>query len=340
MSTVTDSREVHLTTRPVGWPRPGNFELLSRPVAAEEGQVLVHNRFLSVDPYMRGRMNDARSYVPPFALGRVMDGGAVGEVVAAPSGGILAPGDAVLHNFGWREYAVGPPDAFQRIDPAPGVALSTYLGALGMPGLTAYVGLLDVAGFQPGEGLFVSAAAGAVGSLVGQLAKLRGAGLVIGSAGSDRKVEHLTRELGFDAAFNYHDGDVTALLLQAVGDRGIDVYFDNVGGDQLEAALTALNQRGRVVMCGSVSRYNAEAPLPGPRNLGLVVGKRLRLQGFLVTDHQDRRPDFLQEVGDHIGAGRIKADETVVDGIENMVDAFIEMMRGANLGKMLVRVSA
>lgn len=338
MSSASEGREVHLVNRPVGWPQPGDFALRSGPVEAGPGELLVLNRFLSVDPYMRGRMNDARSYVPPFALDQVMDGGAVGEVVSAPSGGTFSAGDAVIHNLGWREYAVGPPEVFRPIDPVPGTALSTYLGALGMPGLTAYVGLLDVAGFQPGESLFVSAAAGAVGSLVGQLAKLRGAGLVIGSAGSDRKVVHLTRDLGFDAAFNYHDGDVTASLLQAARDRGIDVYFDNVGGDQLESALTVLNRHGRVALCGAVSRYNSETPLAGPRNLSLAIGKRLRLQGFLVSDHEDRRPDFLREVGDHIAAGRIEVDETVVVGIENMADAFIEMMRGANVGKMVVRV--
>jgi hypothetical protein len=338
MSSAIDGREVHLVTRPVGWPQPGDFALRSRPVEAGPGEVLVLNRFLSVDPYMRGRMNDARSYVPSFALDHVMDGGAVGEVVFAPSGGTFSAGDAVIHNLGWREYAVGPPEVFRRIDPVPGIALSTYLGALGMPGLTAYVGLLDVAGFQPGESLFVSAAAGAVGSLVGQLAKLRGAGLVIGSAGSDRKVVHLIRDLGFDAAFNYHDGDVTASLLQAARDRGIDVYFDNVGGAQLESALNVLNRHGRVALCGAISRYNSETPVPGLRNLSLAIGKRLRLQGFLVSDHEDRRPDFLREVGDHIAAGRIKVDETIVVGIENMADAFIEMMHGANVGKMVVRV--
>ncbi|HUZ89779.1 MAG TPA: NADP-dependent oxidoreductase [Candidatus Acidoferrales bacterium] len=339
MNSAKDAREVHLVTRPIGWPQPHNFAVERRLVKADDGQALVHNRFLSVDPYMRGRMNDVKSYVPPFALGEVMDGGAVGEVVSAPPGGSIAPGDQVIHNLGWREYSVGPPEAFQLIDPVPGTPLSTYLGALGMPGLTAYVGLLDVAALQPGESVFISAAAGAVGSLAGQLAKLHGAERVIGSAGSDRKIEHLTSDLGFDAAFNYRGGDVTASLRQAAGERGIDVYFDNVGGDQLEAALTMLNRHGRVALCGSVSRYNSEGPQPGPRNLALAIGKRLRLQGFLVTDHEERRPEFIREVGDHIAAGRIKVDQTVVVGIENMAEAFIAMLRGANVGKMVVQLN-
>jgi NADPH-dependent curcumin reductase CurA len=338
MNLTTTGREIHLITRPRGWPVADNFELVTKEVEAAPEDVVVRNQFLSVDPYMRGRMSDARSYSPPFQLGHVMDGGAVGKVVSASPGAILAPGDTVLHRLGWREFAVGPPAAFRQIQPLPGVPASAYLGALGMPGLTAYVGLLDIAHFQPGESVFVSAAAGAVGSMVGQLARSRGAGLVIGSAGSAAKVEHLTRDLGYDTAFNYHDGDITALLTAAAGERGIDVYFDNVGGDHLEAALAVLRPHGRVAMCGSISSYNAESAPPGPRNLTLAVGKRLRLEGFLVGDHLDREAEFLSEVGGGILAGTTVADETVVAGIENMVEAFLGMMRGTNLGKMVVRV--
>lgn len=338
VGSTTEGREVHLVRRPAGWPRPEDFALRSGPVVATAGQVLVRNHFLSVDPYMRGRMNDARSYVPPFALHQVMDGGAVGVVQEAPPDGALSPGDAVVHNLGWREYAVGAPEAFRRVAPIPGFPLSIYLGALGMPGLTAFVGLLDIAGLKPGESVYVSAAAGAVGSVAVQLAKVHGATRVIGSAGSDRKVEHLTRDLRVDAAFNYHVADLGEALRRAAGEQGIDVYFDNVGGEQLEAALAVLNRHGRVAMCGAVAGYNEQAPLPGPRNLGLAVGKRLRLQGFLVIDHQERQADFRAQMGAHIAAGRIQADETVVPGIENMTNAFIDMMRGGNTGKMVVQV--
>jgi NADPH-dependent curcumin reductase CurA len=340
MNLTSTGREIHLVTRPKGWPMANNFELVAQKVEASPNEVVVRNQFLSVDPYMRGRMSDAKSYVPAFELGRVMDGGAVGKIVSAPAGATLAPGDTVIHRLGWREFAVGPPAAFRQIQPLPGVSPSTYLGALGMPGLTAYVGLLDIARLQSGESVFVSAAAGAVGSMVGQLAKSRGAGLVIGSAGSASKVEHLTRDLGYDVAFNYHDGDVTWLLAQAAGERGIDVCFDNVGGDHLQAALAVLRPHGRVAMCGSISSYNAESAPSGPRNLSMAVGKQLRLEGFLVGDHQDREAEFLSEVGSGIVAGTIVADETVVAGIENMVEAFLGMMRGTNLGKMVVRVEA
>jgi len=332
--------EIHLVRRPQGPPVPGDFATVARGIEVSPGEILVRNAFLSVDPYMRGRMNDGPSYVPPYQVGRVMDGGAIGRVIAAPPDSKLRPGQVVLHNLGWRDFATGPEAAFRALEPRPGLSLSTYLGALGMPGLTAYVGLLDVARLQSGEVVFVSGAAGAVGSVVGQLAKLHGAGRVIGSAGSDAKVEHLLRDLHFDAAFNYKRGPVLQLLAEAAGDTGIDVYFDNVGGDQLEAALSLLNVHGRVAMCGAVSRYNAAGPMPGPNNLGLAVGKRLRLEGFLVGDHGPRRGAFLSEVGEALSEGRLRADESVVDGIENMPGAFIGMLRGDNVGKMVVRVGA
>ena len=214
---------------------------------------------------------------------------------------------------------------------------SHYLGVLGMPGLTAYAGLLRVAAFQPGETVFVSGAAGAVGSLVGQLVKLRG-GTAVGSAGSAAKVAWL-KELGFDAAFNYHDGPVTQLLARAAPD-GIDVYFDNVGGEHLEAALDALTVHGRVTICGMISQYNATEPTPGPRNLRHLIAKRLRVQGLLVSDHDDLRPEFLREVGAALAEGRLQARETVVDGLDHAVEAFLGLLRGANTGKMVVRLPA
>jgi NADPH-dependent curcumin reductase CurA len=332
------NREIRLAARPRGWPEPADFELAETPVpSAGDGQVVVRNLFMSVDPYMRGRMNDVKSYVPPFQLGKVMDGGAVGEVVESRSGG-LAVGDHVLHGYGWREYAVGPEDHFRVVVSVPGLPLSVHLGALGMTALTAYVGLLDVASFAAGDTVFVSGAAGAVGGMAGQIARLRGAEHVVGSAGSAVKVAHLVDDLGFDAAFNYKDGDIGRQLAAAAPD-GIDVYFDNVGGDHLEAALDALTPYGRVALCGAISRYNAEAPPPGPRNLSLAVGKRLTLRGFIVTDHSARLPDMIGEVGGWLRAGKIRHEETVVSGIEHAVDAFLGMLRGENTGKTIVALT-
>ena len=331
------TREVHLTARPRGWPTAGDFALVEvERSGPEDGEVLVRNRFMSVDPYMRGRMNDAKSYVPPFRLGEVMTGGAVGEVVESRSPG-LAEGDLVLHDLGWREYATGPAKRFRRLTPMEGVPLSAYLGALGMPALTAYVGLLDIAGMKEGDTVFVSGAAGAVGSMAGQLARLKGARRVIGSAGSDEKVGYLTDRLGFDAAFNYRSGDVRRLLADAAPD-GVDVYFDNVGGARLEAADAAVRRGGRAALCGAISVYNAAEPPPGPRNLALLIGKRATLKGFIVSDHNDRYPDFVRDVGGWIRDGKITFEETFFDGIDHAVDAFLAMLRGENLGKMIVRL--
>lgn len=327
-----------LRRRPQGLPTADCFEVVFREQQPRDGEVVVKNLYCSVDPYMRGRMNDGPSYVPPFALDRVMDGGAIGQVVWVDPSSPLRPGQLVLHNLGWREYATAEPRAFSPVEPIAGVSPSAFLGALGMPGLTAYVGLLDVAQMKSGDTVFVSAAAGAVGGMVGQLAKLHGAGSVIGSAGSDQKVDHLLRNLGFDQAFNYHAGDVGDLLRKASHGDGVDVYFDNVGGDHLEAAISALRVGGRVAMCGAISQANAIAPPPGPRNLALVVGKRLRLQGFLVGDHWDRKGAFLEEVTRMIAEGRLRVDEMVVDGIGNMASAFIDMLNGGNVGKMVVRM--
>ncbi|RZS31190.1 hypothetical protein EV193_11569 [Herbihabitans rhizosphaerae] len=334
---MTTTREIHLAARPVGWPTANDFALVQRdlpPLAA--GQVLVRNQYMSVDPYMRGRMNDAKSYTPAFPLGEPLVGGAVGEVVESTVDG-LAAGDLVLHGLGWREHAIVDGGGVTKLDSVTGVSPSRYLGALGMPGLTAHVGLLDIAAFQPGDTVFVSGAAGAVGALVGQIARLRGAKRVIGSAGSAGKVAYLTDRLGFDAAFNYRDGDVHGQLAAAAPD-GIDVYFDNVGGDHLEAAIGRLNVGGRVALCGAISMYNASEPQPGPNNLALAVGKRLSLRGFIVSDHFDRLPEVVAEVGGWLRDGELVADETVVDGLDNAVDAFLGMLRGTNTGKMIVRL--
>jgi NADPH-dependent curcumin reductase CurA len=292
---------------------------------------------MSVDPYMRGRMNDVKSYVPPFQLDAPLDGGAVGEVVAAGAEvDEVAKGDTVLHGLGWREYALVPGKQARKVDTqiAPPQA---YLGVLGMPGLTAYAGLIEVAGLREHDVVFVSGAAGAVGSVAGQIAKQRGH-VVIGSAGSPEKVAYVTDELGFDGAFDYHDGRVVDLLQEAAPD-GIDVYFDNVGGDHLEAAITVMNRYGRVAMCGAISQYNSTEPPHGPRNMAQVVGKRLTLRGFIVSDHGHLMPDFVREVGTWLSEGRIKYRETVVEGIENAPQAFIGLLRGENTGKMLVRLA-
>jgi NADPH-dependent curcumin reductase CurA len=331
------SREIHLASRPTGWPTADNFRLVEVAVPEPRpGQVVVRNLVMSVDPYMRGRMNDVESYAPPFRLGEALYGGAVGEVVASASPD-LAVGDMVQHGLGWREYALLDAAKARKVDPAAGPP-SAYLGALGMVGLTAYVGLLDIAAMRPSDTVFVSGAAGAVGSIAGQIAKLRGSPRVIGSAGSDAKVHYLTRELGFDAAFNYKNGPVREQLKKAAPD-GIDVYFDNVGGEHLEAAISSLNTFGRAALSGAISQYNLEEAPPGPRNLWLAITNRLTLRGFIVSDHADRTPDLLAEVGRWLREGRLRVGETVVDGIENAPDAFLGMLRGENLGKMLVRLA-
>ncbi|CDR10146.1 NADP-dependent oxidoreductase [Streptomyces iranensis] len=330
----TTGREWHLVARPQGWPKPEDFALREAQVSEpDSGQALVRNLYMSVDPFMRARMNDVKSYAPPYELDQPMGGGAVGKVIASNAEGISV-GDHVLHFGGWREYATVDAESAVKVDPevAP---LPAYLGVLGMPGLTAYAGLVEVASFKEGDAVFVSGAAGAVGSEVGQIAKLKGASRVIGSAGSDEKVRVLLDEYGFDAAFNYKSGPVADQLKEAAPD-GIDVYFDNVGGEHLEAAISRLKAHGRITVCGMISQYNATEPTPAPRNLAMVIGKRLRVQGMLVGDHQHLQEQFFQEVGGWIREGKLHYRETVIKGVENAVDAFLGMLRGENTGKMIV----
>jgi hypothetical protein len=332
----TRSREIQLAARPHGEPQDSDFRLAEVELPDPgPGQVLVRNTYMSVDPYMRGRMDDRESYVPPFALDAPLDGGAVGEVVASQAEG-LAPGDTVVHQLGWREHALLAADHVRKVDP-DGISPSAFLGVLGMTGLTAYAGLIDVAGLREGDVVFVSGAAGAVGSLAGQIAKLRGH-TVIGSAGSPEKVVHLVDDLGFDTAFNYKEGPV-AEQLAAAAPEGIDVYFDNVGGEHLEAAIGALHRHGRVAMCGAISVYNATEPVPGPRNMALAVGKRLALRGFIVTDHGARMKDLIAEVGPAVRDGRIAFRETVVEGLEQAPAALRGLLRGENTGKMVVKLT-
>ena len=308
------SREIRLRRRPTGMPDEDDFALATVPIPElRPGELLVRNIYMSVDPYMRGRMNAGRSYTPPFQIGEALTGGAVGQVVAALNGRFQA-GDYVTSMYGWREYFVSDGRGLTQIDPrvAP---IQAYLGVLGMPGLTAYVGLLDIGRLKAGETVFVSAASGAVGAVACQIAKLKGC-RVIGSAGSPAKVAWLLDEAGVDAAFNYREVADLAAELGRHCPQGIDVYFENVGGAHLEAALQHMNAYGRIAVCGMISQYNATAPAPGPRNLALVIGKRLTLQGFIVSDHAGRQPQFFADMSQWLAAGRIKWQETVVEGLE------------------------
>ncbi|MEE1622415.1 NADP-dependent oxidoreductase [Zafaria sp. Z1313] len=338
MSTAL-STQIQLAARPSGWPTPGDFTTVRVEYGPpQEGQVRVENEFISVDPYMRGRMNDVKSYTPPYRLGETMTGGAVGRVVESRSDAHPV-GALVLHQYGWRDIAQEDATGFRVLPEPPGVPASLYLGALGMTGLTAYVGLTAIAGLKEGDTVFVSGAAGAVGSMAGQLARLLGAGRVVGSAGSEEKVRLLTGRYGYDAAFNYKDGDLRTRLAE-VAPGGVDVYFDNVGGEHLEAALARMNDGGRAALCGAISAYNTTEPAPGPRNMANLITRGLTLKGFTLGGYLQHAPEFNRRAAGWLAEGRIAYDETVVDGIENAVDAFLQMMRGANTGKMVVRTSA
>jgi NADPH-dependent curcumin reductase CurA len=331
----TASREIRLASRPSGIPTAANFTLARIELAPpQDGQVLVRNRYMSVDPYMRGRMNSVKSYVPPFGIGKLLEGGAVGEVIESRAEG-FKPGDAVTSSFGWREYFVASPKELHPVsrDIQP---LSVYLGALGMTGMTAWAGL-HLVEIKAGETIFISGAAGAVGSVAGQLAKLRGC-RVIGSAGSMEKVMFLREECGFNVAFDYKVGPVLEQLNVEAPD-GIDVYFDNVGGEALEAALSTLRVHGRIIACGGISGYNDEKPRPGPSNLFNITTKRLTMKGLMVFDWLNRQAEFEKEVGGYFKAGKVKHKETVVKGIDQAVGAFLGLFQGRNVGKMIVELA-
>ena len=333
---TTVSREIQLVRRPHGEPVQEDFALVETPVVSPEpGQVLVRNEWLSVDPYMRGRMNDVKSYLPPFALGATMEGGAVGTVIESADESVPV-GATVVHQAGWREYATIAAKNAQVIDTelAPATA---YLGVLGATGLTAYVGLTEIAPVKEGDVVFVSGAAGAVGSVAGQIARKLGASKVIGSAGGPEKAKRLTEEYGFDVALDYRLGDIGGQL-KAAAPEGIDVYFDNVGGDHLRAAIARSNVNGRIALCGAISQYNATAPVPGPDNLAQAIGKRLTLRGFIVIDHFDQARTWIGQAAQWLRDGELRVDETVVEGVDHAVDAFLGVLRGANTGKMLIKV--
>ena len=329
------SKEIRLKARPVGMPKSTDFEVASKPVAQPaDGEVLVRNIWMSVDPYMRGRMMDRESYVPPFQIGEVLQGGALGQVVESKSDK-LKVGDFVQSMWGWREYETNKAETFQKIDPSLG-PLQAYLGALGMPGMTAYAGLIKVGELKDGNTVFVSAASGAVGQIVCQLAKAHGC-YVVGSVGSDEKGAWLLKQ-GVDKIINYKTcGDLNAAV-GAAFPKGIDVYFENVGGAHLEAAINHMKPFGRLALCGMISQYNDTTPTPGPSNIIMAVGKSLKLQGFIVSNHLDILPAFYQEMGALIKAGKMKWQETIEDGIENAPKAFLNLFTGNNTGKMLVKI--
>ncbi len=330
------SREIRLKARPPGLPRESDFELAETEVPQpEEGQFLVRNIWMSVDPYMRGRMVNQESYVPPFQLGEPLQGGAIGQVVASQHSR-FAVGDYVSSLFGWREYFLSSGEGVRQVDRNLG-PLEAQLGALGMTGLTAYVGLFRIGKLADGEQVFVSAASGAVGSVVCQLAKAHGC-YVVGSAGSAAKCEWLEEQAGIDRAINYKScGSLSRAVRQAFP-QGIDLYFENVGGAHLQAALGSMNPLGRIVLCGMISQYNNTEPEPGPSNLILAISRSLRLQGFIVSDHLELTGQFQEEMKRLIAERRMKWKQTVEEGIENAPRAFLKLFSGENFGKMLVRI--
>jgi len=337
---ATANRRVLLKSRPVGEPKPTDFEIVDAPLPKPgDGEVLIRTIWLSLDPYMRSRMNDVKSYSAPVELGGVMTGGTVGEVVESRSPA-FSPGDFVLSYGGWQTHHVAKasaqPGPFGPLKLDPKIApISTALGVLGMPGMTAYVGLYDIGQPKAGETVVVSAAAGAVGSAVGQLAKIRGA-RAVGIAGSPDKCEYVVKELGFDACVSYRSSDLVAALKDACP-KGIDVYFDNVGGDVLKAVLRLVNPFARIPLCGLISQYNATEMPPGP-NWAPVLVNRLTVRGFIVSDHADRLPAFLADASRWVREGRLKYREDIVEGLDQAPRAFIGLLSGKNLGKMLVKV--
>ncbi|MER7055214.1 NADP-dependent oxidoreductase [Streptomyces sp. NPDC000351] len=333
---MTTSREIRLAARPVGEPGPANFEFATVDVSSPaEGQVLVRNTWMSVDPYMRGRMDDVPSYIPPFALGTALEGSAVGEVVASRAESVPV-GATVTHFQGWREYAVLDAASATVVDTSLAPA-EAFLGPLGTTGLSAYAALTRTAPVREGDVVFVSAAAGAVGSVAGQLARKLGASRVIGSAGGPHKTRKLIDDFGYDAAIDYRQGSLAEQLAKAAP-GGIDVYLDAVAGDHLEAAIDAMRPGGRIAMVGAISGYNATGAVPGPGNLFTAAAKEVTLRGMLVTNHLDLFAEWIPKAASWLADGTLRTEVTVEEGIERAPDAFLGMMRGANTGKMLVRL--
>lgn len=331
------NRQIVLAARPTGLPKEGDFRLVeSEMPRPRPGEVLVRSLFLSVDPYMRGRMRSNGTYARGVELGEVMTGGIVGRVIES-NDPRLGSGEFVEGMLGWQEYATAPAKALRRVDPqvAP---ISTALSVLGMPGLTAYFGLLDICRPQPGETVVISAAAGAVGSIVGQLARIKRC-RAVGIAGSDEKIRFITHELGFDGGFNYKTVEDYRAKLKELCPTGIDVYFDNVGGPITDAVVRLLNTRARIAISGQISQYNSEKAEMGPRWLDQLVVKQAKMEGFLVFQYADRYEEGLRQLTNWLREGRIKYREDVVEGLQNAPKAFIRMMEGENIGKQLVKVA-
>jgi NADPH-dependent curcumin reductase CurA len=329
--------QIHLASRPSGWVDESNFTLSeSAIVRPGDGEVLVRNIFMSVDPYMRGRMNDVKSYIPPFQIGEVLQAGVIGQVVESRFDGI-GEGEFVMGMLGWENYSVSDGRLLRKI-PAGPLPLSYHLGILGMPGMTAYVGLIKIAEAKAGDNVFVTAASGAVGSVVGQLAKIHGC-TVAGSAGSDEKVASLTEEFGYDAAFNYKTSASLGDSVRKACPKGVDVLFENVGGEILEAVLWNMRDYGRIALCGMIADYNLEEPQPGPRGMMLMIGRRLRLQGFIVTDHPEACEEYARKAVGWLQEGKLTYRESITEGVENAPQAFIDLLKGRNIGKQIVQLS-
>jgi hypothetical protein len=331
------NRQILLAARPTGVPKESDFRLVETPIPEpHEGEFRVRNSFVSVDPYMRGRMNDAKSYAPPFQLGAVIESRAVGYVEAS-NNSKFPEGAAVTGMFGWQEYAVSNGKGVRHVDPSL-APISTALGVLGMPGMTAYFGLLDITNPKPGETVVVSGAAGAVGSLAGQIAKIQGC-RVIGIAGGDDKVSYIVGELGFDGGFNYKTEHNYVARLGELCPNGVDVYFDNVGGPITDAVFAHINTKSRTAICGQISEYCSEKPETGPRLFGKLLVKQSKAEGFLAFQFADRYKEALPVMARWLKEGKLKYREEIVEGIENAPKAFIGMLNGENIGKMLVKVS-
>ena len=333
----TKTRQIELKSRPEGFPTKENFQLCEETISPlADKEFLVQNEWMSVDPYMRGRMNDSDSYVKPFQIGKPMEGGCIGRVIESHNDN-FAVGDYVLGSLGWREKWKSSGETVSKLDPtlAP---VQTFLSVLGMTGMTAWAGLTRVAKLKPGSSVFVSAASGAVGSIVCQIAKAMDC-RVIGSAGNDKKIDWLREKAHVDEVFNYKKTDDLSAKLGSLAPDGIDVYFDNVGGDHLEAALDHMNVHGVIVSCGMISSYNATKPIAAPRNLFKIIGNRVRMEGMLVGDYFKERDAFLKDMLGWINSGAIVWEETIIDGLENAPAAFMGLFKGDNMGKSLVRIA-
>lgn len=335
--TQTVNKQIRFAIRPSGWVTEKNFSVTEEAIAKPgDGEVLVRNIYMSVDPYMRGRMNDVKSYIPPFQVGEVLQAGVVGQVIESRFDGI-AEGEFVTGMLGWENYSVSDGRLVRKIPSGP-VPLSYHLGILGMPGMTAYVGLMKIAEAKAGDNVFVSAASGAVGSIVGQLAKIHGC-RVVGSAGSDEKVALLKSEFGYNAGFNYKTSESLLESVQQACPKGVDVLFENVGGDIFEAVLWNMRDYGRIALCGMIADYNIDEPQPGPRGMMLIIGRRLTIRGFIVSDHSKWCDEYVRKATGWLKEGKLNYRESIAEGVENAPQAFIDLLKGRNTGKQIVQLA-